>query len=476
MSSPTIAPPVRYRRSLAGPVVLIALGVLFLLMTTNVISGRQFFRLFADFWPLLLVLWGVVKLVEHYQAKREDAIAPGIGVGGGMLMFFVVVAGLAASSARHWNFNAMREELEIDGTPLAAVFGEEYNFDDEVVQDLPAGSSLKVVSDRGSIAVNVWDQNKVRVVGHKRLYADSQKAADEKSAKTKPQITSEGTTVLVSANTNAVGESGVRTDLEVFVPRALAVEISTRKGDVNLLGREGDVKVNNQRGDVSIENVTGNTSVRMDRGSLRLGKITGNVQVEGSVDNTEVADVGGTVQMNVNGDFFGSITLSKIAKAVTLRSERTEIDFAKIDGELRMESDDLRASQVLGPVRVVTRSKDIHLDDVTGDVKVENDNGVVELQPSAKLPLGNFEITNKRGSIMLTLPPRANFQLTAKTDHGEVESDFEQLKTIDPEEEGQASTISGTVGNGASKVQLNSEYGNIEVRKVAPPEVASKEL
>jgi hypothetical protein len=248
------------------------------------------------------------------------------------------------------------------------------------------------------------------------------------------------------------------------VPRAMSVDISTRRGDVNVLGREGEVKVSNQRGDVTVESVTGNATVRMDRGSLRLGKITGSVQVEGSLDNSEVSEIGGTVTMNVSGDFFGSIALSKIAKAVSLRSERTELDFAKIDGDLRIESDNLSANQVMGPVKVVTRSKDIHLDDFTGDVTVQNENGIVELQPAAKLPLGNYEVNNRKGDIRVTLPPRATFELTAKTDHGDVTSDFDQVKKVEGEE-GQPSSMSGTVGNGTSKLRLSSDYGDIEVKK-----------
>jgi Domain of unknown function (DUF5668) len=78
MSSPVVAPP-RRRRSMGGPVVLIILGLIFLLGNLRLISWKHIGLWFAHYWPLLLILWGVLKLVEYYQAKREGGARTGCG-------------------------------------------------------------------------------------------------------------------------------------------------------------------------------------------------------------------------------------------------------------------------------------------------------------------------------------------------------------------------------------------------------------
>ena len=101
MASPMVTP--RRQRSIAGPIVLILLGVLFLLMTMGVLDRYSLATIFARYWPLLLILWGVIKLIEHQQAKQAGLPARGIGAGGVFLVLFIVCIGLMATQfVRVW--------------------------------------------------------------------------------------------------------------------------------------------------------------------------------------------------------------------------------------------------------------------------------------------------------------------------------------------------------------------------------------
>src|SRR3982751_5269400 len=105
-------PPPR-RRSFAGPVVLITIGVLFLLGNMGFLSRLALVAWFAKFWPLLLILWGVIKLFEYWQAQREGARATGIGAGGVVLIIFVIILGSAATGFVRWA-PTLQDEIEID--------------------------------------------------------------------------------------------------------------------------------------------------------------------------------------------------------------------------------------------------------------------------------------------------------------------------------------------------------------------------
>src|SRR3954470_4281075 len=74
------APPPPYqprrRRSMAGPIVLITIGILGLMATMGVLNFQTLLYRFAHFWPVLLIMWGLVKIVEHYRNQREGYDPP----------------------------------------------------------------------------------------------------------------------------------------------------------------------------------------------------------------------------------------------------------------------------------------------------------------------------------------------------------------------------------------------------------------
>src|SRR5471030_245062 len=100
MASPTAmyVPPPR-RRSVVGPLILIVIGGLFLLR--NFGYSIPLFHNFVKFWPLLLVLIGLVRLAEYFAARSAQRPAPTMGFGSVFLLVIVIVAGLGLSAAFH---------------------------------------------------------------------------------------------------------------------------------------------------------------------------------------------------------------------------------------------------------------------------------------------------------------------------------------------------------------------------------------
>ena len=466
--APVVAPPRRHR-SFAGPVVLIIIGLVFLLGNMHVITWHALGLWFARYWPVLIIIWGVVKLVEYYQAQREGTRAPGLGVGGFFLLLFLICGGLAASKAARVNWHAVGDEMDM-GDNIWPVFGDTYSFNDQMQQAFPAGAGLRVVSNRGGVTVNSWDQKDIKVVVHKRLVADNEQQSKQVDSQTRPTISVSGNLVTVNANTTGAGDQhAVSTDLDITVPRNAAVDVATQHGDISVQGRDAEVKVSNSHGDVNLGQITGNSSVVMRKGSLTAAHLKGDLSVDGRLDDTNISDVSGKLEMT--GDYFGDMSLAGVKKGVRFKSSRTDMEFSRLDGDLSMESGDLQAKAVAGPLRLVTRSKDIHLDNVTGDVKVENSNGSVEVH-AGKLPLGSMQIDNSKGDIQVVLPTEATFSLSARTRDGDIESDFNQIQVNS--DHGQ-STASGTVGSGASRLEINNQYGSIEIRKGGGTEASNQD-
>ena len=463
-------PPRPRRRSFAGPFVLIVVGIVFLLGNMHLISWMRLGTLFARYWPALLILWGVIKVIEYQQAQREGVPARGIGAGGVMLVVAVIFFGLIATQAErareHWP--SIREQFNIDDGDLDNIFGETYNFNDRLEQDIPpAVTSLRVGDDHGAVRVSAANDNKITVVIRKRVGAENQADADKYNKQASPTITLAGNVMILDAGTHTAGDHPVQSDLDISIPRKMEVHITARRGDVSVTGRNGEVEIASQHGDVSVEDVTGNLKLNLEKSSARIEQITGDVHINGRLNEVTIADVKGAAQLE--GEFGETVKLSRISKNVTFKSSRTDMEFSRIDGDLDLDSDDLHADQVTGPVHLTTRSKQIRLEDVSGDVRMQNENGGVEVSMRS---LGNVQIDNRSGDISLSVPDKAGFRLDARTRDGEIQSDFPELKVENSDHESKAS---GSVGNGGSHIVLNNEHDGIEIRKassraaVAPP-------
>lgn len=459
--APAPAPPQK-RRSFAGAIVLIAIGVVFLLGNMHVITWLTLWRWFAHYWPVLLILYGAVKLVEYQKAKHDNVPFSGIGAGGVVLVIFIIVIGLTASGIErmrgriNWN--------EIDGNvgfndEWGGLFGNTYNFDQQLEQDFPAGATLKVVSDRGDVNIVPWDENRIKVEVTKKIRAESQEEANKLDQATQAGISVAGNEVTLKTNISAANKPAA-SDLQIFVPKKAAVNIDTRNGDVSIADRVGDVKIADSGGDISIANLTGNVDVTMrpKNGSFQASKVTGNVSLDGRFEDTNITDISGSVTMT--GDFYGDTNMAKIAKAVTFRSSRTDLQLAKLDGNLNLQSGELRADSVTGPVTLTTRSKDINLTGVSGDIRLDNSNGTIDIHPAK---LGQIMIENRRGDITITIPADAEFQLNARTRGGDINTDF----GIGVNSSGGQSMATGTVGKGGPKVEIISEHGDVAIRKSA---------
>jgi putative adhesin/cell wall-active antibiotic response 4TMS protein YvqF len=444
------------QRSFAGPIVLILIGVAFLLRNLHLVNW-EFWEWFGKYWPALLILWGVIKLVEYQQAKSVGAPAPGIGAGGVILIIILASFGFSAHKFHELRDSGMFHMDDEDWPPFLR--GETFTFDDQLEQALTPGSTLKITNDRGAINLNVGDGDKIKVMVRKTVHADNQDEADKYNQQTKPQLKAVERTTTLDANTGGAGDHGVNTDLEVYIPRKGAVVITSKHGDVSVMGRDGDIEVNSQNGEVSLQDLNGNAKLDMEKSTVRVSKLVGDIAIDGRVNEVNLSDVKGSVRLS--GEFHENVSLARIAKSVSFKTSRTDLELSSVAGSLEIDGGDLHGTTVAGPVRLLTKEKDIRLNGVSGDVRISNNDGAVELHIN-KLPVGNLDINNRNADVQIYLPDHAGFKLEASTDNGNIESGFSELKVDNQDDRGRAS---GIVGNGAGSVRVSNAHGGIEIRR-----------
>src|SRR3954465_14039454 len=458
MPPPQAPPPYqpRRRRSMAGPIVLITIGILGLMATMGVLSFQNLLFRFAHFWPVLLIMWGLVKIVEHYRNQQEGYDTPGIGAGGVVFVIFLVIFGLAATGASHMDWSGIGVDMGSNG----------YTFQTDIEQPFPEGASFKGTNDHGNVVIRVWDEKKIKVHVSETVRGKDEATAKQVFENNKPTLSTEGN--MVTLRSGSGRQSGPKVqigfwtgpaeevNLEIYLPRQAAADLDLNHSDIAISDLENNVKINNDHGDVSLRDIKGNVDINSDHGDTSINNVTGNVHMEGGPGDLTISGVTG--QLTVASERFSNISLSRITKGVQFTSPRTDLELGKLDGHIEMDEGDLSGGNISGGLRVNARNKDISLTGVSGNVAIENSHGDIELQMNA--PLGNMEIKNQNASVHVSLPDNAAFQRDATSQGGHIDS---EINGITVSQSGGESRATGSVGSNGPKIRIETEHADIEI-------------
>jgi hypothetical protein len=438
------------RHSLSGPLVLLLIGGLFL--WRNLHPEAPVFDLVAQYWPFLLIAWGFIRLFEVLLSWRNDGSRHTFTGGEVALVVLICMAGSGIWMAhRHSRF--IGGTLDFWGT----------QFEYPVTANASAAGAARIVFEntRGNITVTGADALEVSITGRKLIRADSRADADRTNQNTAVEIVPQGDRLLVRANLErAPDNQRVSDDLTVTVPRGMAVEARGRAGDFDISDLSGDVDLNSERGDVRLSRLGGSARIEVGRGDLvHAVDVKGKIDLHGRGSDIDLENVAG--QVTIDGSFSGTLDFKNLAKPLQFAGRNTELRVAAIPGTISMNLSGFNATDVVGPVRLVTRSRDVRLERFTESLDLDAQLGDIFLDPG-RLPLPSIEARSGSGRIELVLPEKAAFQLQATAQRGDAVNDYGPQ--IQREVSGRTATLKGKVGDGPT-IQLTSERGTISVRR-----------
>ncbi|HVN94108.1 MAG TPA: DUF4097 family beta strand repeat-containing protein [Terracidiphilus sp.] len=439
--------------SVVGPVILICVGVIALLLATGHIDAGSFWDWYGRWWPLLLIAAGLALLAEWaMDMRRETPVRRGGSFVG--ILFLLAFLGLCAAGWHHmgpffggWNGN--NDFFNFWGMP-------EHDLDQQALNaTIPANGSIVIQNPRGDVSITAADQPNVQVQAHEMAYADTDSEASKVFDSEAAHITVSGASVIVKSNGNDHG----RVNLTVTVPRTAKVEVSAGKGDVTASGLGAGIDVTAGHGDTHLDDVTGSVTMHLsnDKHDFSAHQINGDITANGDINDVTLSEVQGRISLN--GDIYGEAHIENASAQVGLHTSRTDVQIGALHGDMTMDSDSLRVTDAKGPVHVTTRSKDIDLSEIYGDIVVQGSNGTISVAPAGSY---SVDAKNDKGDIELTLPPDASATLDGQTHNGDIVSDYEL--TISGDEN---KTVNGKIGSGAAHIQLNTSNGDLHIKKGA---------
>lgn len=297
--------------------------------------------------------------------------------------------------------------------------------------DMEAGGTVKVIADEGYVRIKSWDRSEVALTMTKHARGKNKREAQKLLEAIEVTIDQGRDRLTIRERNigdrsysifdlfdpdtwNELGGRSLWVNFDLTVPREISLVIDTDEGDIAVTHVEGNVDVNTDEGQTELQHIK----------SDRLIVVTdeGDIYLEG----IDIMDSRSSSRMDIDTDE-GQIEL------VDVQTGRLKIETDEGD----VVADMLRCERL-----------DFYSDE--GDIEAE-----MEI-----LQGGDYRCRTDEGEVVLYLPRDAAFEITARTQEGEVRSDFR----LDVREVGDGERADDTVNGGGSDLYLFTEEGDIRLR------------
>ena len=367
-----------YRRgSIFWALTLIGVGAIFLWQ--NFDPSVHPWQLIAKFWPILIIFWGLSKLIDYIQAQAHpDTIPPPLFSGSEVVMLvLILVLGTIVSKVvlhpwQQWGWH-------IDDDEISNLFLNSYTYTQTFSQPAQGTPHLVLEDQRGDVEIRGADQAAIDVMAKESIRAEDESAAKKMSDNLKLEVVEEAGHYVLRSNRRSLPDEGRRVtiDLNLRVPKATSSEVGSDRGDIVVDGLNGDQTLTTQKGDVRATNVQGLVKIHKSGGSTEVRGVKGSVELDGRGDDIEVADVSDTV--TVHGEFSGAIQFRNVGQTLRFESLRTDMTAQKLSGRLNMEVGSLEVNGIDGPFEITTRQKDITVNEFKHSLHITDSDGQITL-------------------------------------------------------------------------------------------------
>ncbi len=513
------------KSSLLGGIFWTAIGVIGLLDFLGVVS---FFSFFGSYWPGLLILFGIGKIIDFYRFSGGLQFRASEVVGVLVLMLLGFVAGKIgaldpgfrafADWPHSWVFHEQdRARARIESHQETSAVGIESVQIENRFGDIQIESGLEAKIDVGLTAV---------------VRGESERRANEIGRKIELSLQREGKLVKIGTNRAEAQDRDypLSTHLRVLLPKQTQVNVNNENGGVTVQGIGAAVQVANSYGPVTIElitgpvdaknryaattvrNIKGDVTIENRRGHIRVEEVTGNVKAGTDYETVDAEQINGQLDID---NHFGDVRVRMAEGPVTIKSPGSGVDVSNIKKSVYIENShkDVRAneladtleletsyggvslSRIDGAVIVRASSSDISAKDIRKGITVQGSGSKVALagvegpvkiatslkQVAVERFKGPAEVQNEYGEIVLTPDAPLIGSLVASNRNGEITLSLPpeascRLSAQAPggevdSEFGQAEraeksqTFEQTIGGGKSEVRLQTTYSRIRIRK-----------
>ena len=440
--------------------LLITIGVLVLLHNYR---GVDLGSVLVHWWPLFLIVWGLVKLYERTAGSSSgDPGTARVSAGEVFLVIgLLLLVGLVVAADR------TKEIIGKKGIDVnVGDWTDAHSFDlDAASKTVPSNARITIRGTHGDITVHTGDTSEIRVAGTAKVHSWNESDAEKLAKKSSVEIVQNGDGYDIRPAGAADNNSKVAVDMDITVPMKATVSVHNEKGDISISDMVTPVTINSKHGDIEVRDTGGDVSIDASGGDITVSDTKGDVKISGR--GGEVAVTSATGGLTLNGEFVGPIRADKVAKGVRFLSHRSDLTLTQLAGHMETGSGNLTITDATGNLTLRTNRNDISIENVTGKLKLENRDGNISVRFSTP-PKEDIEITNTSAPISLSLPSNSSFEILADCRSSDIDSEFEASTLTKTTANSGDSHLEGKYGpSRGPKITLKTSYGAIAITKTS---------
>lgn len=384
------------RSSLLSGLFWTALGTVLLLSLADVVD---FFFIVGTYWPVLIVVFGIGKVIDFYRLKGRMQFRFGEFAG----LFGILLLGLCASSAADTDLDPFEWGWISLPSSDIRIFprGQTYDFHEAKGLDAAGLSAVEIVNGYGDIRVEGTEDGTFKVEYVKQISERSKSRAEDVADEIALRTERQGDSLTLSTRRGDLRnrDSRFHTNFNVQLPQGLRLKIVNASGSVFVGRMAADCDVKNSRGVVTVEFVKSNVKVDNGFESVTARNIEGRVEIVNQRGSIRVEEVVGAVDVATNRK---AITINEVRGGpVTVKNYHGSVRLTNVHDKVDIDAigSGIQASEIDGDVILKNSYQNVTMSNVRGNVDMQTSNSrvrVVEVNGGVKIDASRAEISGER--------------------------------------------------------------------------------
>jgi hypothetical protein len=204
--------------------------------------------------------------------------------------------------------------------------------------DANENTTLKVTNSNGDITIMVWDGEKVKLEGEKRV---SENRKDELDT-VEINVTEENDEIVITTIYHDEDKKHVTVNMEIMVPEYVKVEsVKSSNGDIKIIDTLGDTFAESSNGDVTIKDVDGYVNAHSSNGDLDIRGTTGISDMSTSNGDiyVEILDIQGDVSISSSNGKVVAYILPTLECTIDMDTSNGDVSVSGITLDTTVDED-----------------------------------------------------------------------------------------------------------------------------------------
>jgi len=229
-------------------------------------------------------------------------------------------------------------------SPIYLMAGKEYEDKSEKSFEVQPGGNLILKADFGSVDIDSWNQNEVRVTVIKKARRYSEDEAKELFEQYLVSYKKLSNGVEINGEfPDYVRHQRLQVHFEIQVPKEFNLDVQTAGGSISVNDLKGDIDLHTSGGSIKLGNMAGNVDARTSGGSITLEDADGEVSLKTSGGSITIGETTGQVYAKTSGGSItvdgsgGDVSAHTSGGSLRLKNIRGNMDASTSGGSIRAE-------------------------------------------------------------------------------------------------------------------------------------------